>query len=59
MDRTILAVLITVLAVAALVAGTNLYLRSKERDLYAECLRVTERLLDSDPKRISTPYCRL
>ena len=39
--------------------GYNLYTNAENRKLYAECLKLTERLLDADPKRISTPFCSL
>ena len=37
----------------------SLYTNAENRKLYAECLRLTEKLLDADPKRISVPFCRL
>ena len=47
--------IVTVWAIVLLVNYTN----AENRKLYAECLRITERLLDADPKRISTPFCSL
>lgn len=55
----LLWVVMLIASVIGLLVGYNLYTNSENRKLYAECLRITERLLDADPKRISTPYCRL
>lgn len=41
------------------VLGYLTYQNEKNREAYMECLRVTEKLLHEDSKRISTPYCRL
>ena len=57
MDKNIIAVTIAAITVVSLLICANLYTKSKERDLYEKCLRISERMLDADPKRISIPYC--
>ena len=48
-----------VLTFLSISLATCNYHAGKNREAYLECLRVTEKLLAADPKRISTPYCRL
>ena len=55
----LLWVVILIVSVIGLLVGYNLYTNSENRKLYVECLRITERLLDGHPNRISAPYCRL
>lgn len=45
-------------AALLLILGFSAYQAEESRKLYAECLRITERLLETKPDRFTTPYCR-
>lgn len=51
-----------ILCFMSLVIGVLLgfihYHNTQSREAYLECLRITEKLLEADPGRFSTHYCR-
>lgn len=52
-----------VITVVAVVVGYNAFKDYKNRELYLECLRVSERMANSDNRQgvriVSTPHCWL
>lgn len=56
--KIIMAGFSLVAAIVGSLIGYNLYTNDQNRKQYAECLRITEKLLEADSHRISTPYCR-
>ena len=56
--KVVIIVIATVPLCVIMTLCYNLYIGSKQRELYNKCLEITLALLKENPNSVSTPYCR-